>query len=490
LPNRKNLTILFLAFFALRLMFGLFRAQFRETDQFQTYLIGLKTYTTGTWPWFGPDVNGMENSFKSQIPGALEGLLIGLPFYLLPFPEAPFILLNILSLAGVALLAWYIVKRLPGLPYIWLFIWIAVAPWSIHESTVMINPAFTFLPSILFFIAFMESLPFFTLNLVSAGWANAGMGFSLFWIMQFHFSYVYLVPLALFSLAFQVFKEKKWMAPLFFILGSLPMLALIVPTYMKFGLARGNVAGGFAVPFNWGNVGEFWTILARYLSLVSFEIPRFIGENTKSRIHFLAIEHPFLLVPGGLLWPIGLLQPFFLAALWFRELRLRFQWLFWAVLAGLCLLLAVSNWNDAPKTLFLTMGIMAITLALGFWASRLKPEKAGPQWKELNLLLSFIFAMVYASFWFTVKMPLSHIYFLFFPLLMTYSCYCWMAFREIRAWRLAAKAFVILGVVFQVGYAIAVEPRDSIYPWWPAIKQAIDQKNYHLMGERRPESLY
>ncbi|HTC22194.1 MAG TPA: hypothetical protein VK859_15155 [bacterium] len=490
MPNRKNLTILFLAFFALRLMFGLFRAQFRETDQFQTYLIGLKTYTTGTWPWFGPDVNGMENSFKSQIPGALEGLLIGLPFYLIPFPEAPFILLNLLSLAGVALLTWYIVKRLPGISYIWLFIWIAVAPWSIHESTVMINPAFTFLPSILFFIAFMESLPFFTLNLVPERWANAGMGFSLFWIMQFHFSYVYLVPLALFSLAFQALREKKWMAPVFFALGSLPMLALILPTYLKFGLARGNVAGGFAVPFNWGNVGEFWTILARYLSLVSFEVPRFIGENTKSRLHFLGVEHPFLLVPGLLLWVIGLVQPFFLASVWFRELRLRFQWLFWAVFLGLCLLLAVSNWGDAAKSLSLSVGIMAITLALGFWVGRLNPEKAGPQWKELNLLFSFVFAMVYASFWFTVKMPLSHIYFLFFPLLMTYSCYCWMTFREKKAWRLAAKAFVILGVVFQVGFAIAVEPRDSIYPWWTAIKQAIDQKNYHLMGERRPESLY
>ncbi len=454
-------------------MFGLFRAQFGETDHFQTYLVGLKCYTTGTWPWFGPDVNGMENSFKSQIPGAMEGLLIGLPFYIVPFPEAPFILLNLLSLAGVGLLAWYIVQRLPGLSYIWLFMWIAIAPWSIHESTVMINPAFTFLPSILFFIAFMESLPFFSLNLVPIGWANAAMGFSLFWIMQFHFSYVYLVPLALFSLAFQVGKEKKWMAPLFFILGSLPMLALIVPTYLKFGLARGNVAGGFAVPFNWGNVGEFWTILARFLSLVSFEVPRFIGENTQSRLHFLAQEHPFLLIPGVLLWVIGLIQPFFLAAVWFRELRLRFQWLFWSAFLALCLLLTVSHWADAAKSLSLTIGIMAITLALGLWIARLHPEKTGPQWKELNLLLSLVFAMVYVSFWFTIKMPLSHIYFLFFPLLMTYSCYCWIALGKGRAWLLAAKSFVIMGVVFQLAFAVAVEPRDSIfYPWWTVIKQS------------------
>jgi hypothetical protein len=490
LPNRKNLIILFLAFFAIRLMFGLFEARFRETDPIQTYLIGLKCYSTGTWPWFGPDVNGIENSFTSQIPGALEGLMIGLSFYILHLPEAPFILLNLLSLAGVALLTWYIVQRLPGLSYIWLFIWIAIAPWSIHESTIMINPAFTFLPSILFFIGFMESLPFFALNLVSRRWANVAMGFSLFWIMQFHFSYVYLVPLAFFSLAIQVFKERKWSALLFFSLGSLPMLALIVPTYMKFGLARGNVAGGFAVLFNWVNVKEFWTILARYLSLVSFEIPRFIGDDNKSRIDFLAFQHPYLLIPGGLLWIIGLLQPFLLAAFWFWELRLRFRWVFWALFFGLGVMLVMSDRVDAAKTFFLTIGIMAITMALGLWIGRFQPEKSGPQWKELNLLLSIIFTMVYASFWFTVKMPLSHIYFLFFPFLMTYSCYCWMCFKEKRVWRFAAKAFLILGIIFQVGYAIAVEPQDSIYPSWKVIKQAIDQKNYHLMGERRPESLY
>jgi hypothetical protein len=489
LPNRKNLIILLLAFFAIRLLFGLFEARFRETDPIQTYLIGLKCYCTGTWPWFGPDVNGIENSFKSQIPGALEGLLIALPF-IVHLPEAPFILLNLFSLAGVALLTWYIVQRLPGLSYMWLFIWIAIAPWSIHESTIMINPAFTFLPSILFFIGFMESLPFFTLNLVSHRWVNAAMGFSLFWIMQFHFSYVYFVPLALFSLAFQILKEKKWSAPFFFAIGSLPMLALIVPTYLKFGLARGNVAGGFAVPFNWVNVKEFWTILARYLSLVSFEMPRFIGDDNKSRVDFLASQHPYLLVPGVLLWIIGLLQPFILAAFWFRELRHRFRWLFWAVFLGLAIMLVVSDPGDSAKTLSLTISITAIVLALGLWTGRLQPEKIGPQWKELNLLFSIIFAMVYVSFWFTVKMPLSHIYFLFFPFLMTYSCYCWMCFKEKRAWRLAAKAFVILGVVFQVGYAIAMEPQDSIYPMWKVIKQAIDQKNYHLMGERRPESLY
>jgi hypothetical protein len=435
MPNRKTFLILIFSFFLFRLTFGLLRSQILETDQLQTYLIGLKCYTTHTWPFFGPDVNGSENSFRSQIPGALEGLLIGLPFYILPIPEAPFILLNLLSIAGVGLLAWYIAKRLPGLPYAWIFAWIAIVPWSIHESTTIINPAFTFLPSILFFIGFMESLPWFTLNLVSPALSNAAMGLSLFWIMQFHFSYVYLIPLAAFSLGVQLWKTRRPSSLLYFILGSLPTLAFIIPTYLQYGIARGNVSSGFVVPFNWSNVREFWTILARFLSLVCFELPRFIGVTTKSRIDFL-LQHWLLFVPGAILWIGGLLQPFLLLGGWFKQ-----------------------------KTF-------------------------GPAWRELKWLIAVVFAMVYASFWFTVKMPLSHIYYVFFPLIMTYSCYCWMMFRNNARWRLTAKIFVILGVIFQLGYAVAVAPQDSIYPKRDRIKQAIDSKDYRIFSERRPESLY
>src|SRR5581483_7456323 len=114
-----------------------------------------------------------------------------------------------------------------------------------------------------------------------------------------------------------------------------------------FGLSRGNVAGGFAVPFNWGNVGEFWTILARYFSLVSFELPRFIGESSQSRFNFLIHQHPLLLAPGAVLWVLGLLQPFLLASFWFRELRLRFKIYFWAVFALLLIVIPLSEWGRA-----------------------------------------------------------------------------------------------------------------------------------------------
>ncbi|HTA77535.1 MAG TPA: hypothetical protein VK791_10285 [bacterium] len=499
MPNRKTFLLLLLSAFLFRLAFGLLRSQIWEIDQFQTYLIGLKCFTTHSWPFFGPDVNGLENkAFQSQIPGAMEGLLIGLPFFILPIPEAPFILLNILSVIGVALLTWYIVKRIPSISYIWLFLWISIVPWSIHESTTIINPAFTFLPAILFFIGFMESLPLFSLNLISPFWANAAMGFSLCWIMQFHFSYVYLIPLALVSLAVQLIQAKRPMALVYFVLGCLPTFAFIIPTYVQYGLARNNVSSGFVVPFNWINVREFWTLLARFLSLVCFELPRFLGIDTKSRISFLT-DHFWLFIPGAILWIVGLVQPFVLLIIWCRQLFKNLNWLAPIVFIALFTILGFDGmdqvfhpWNAEPGRVLhaLWVSLLAAVLAqlLAYGLSLLPQTASGPRWKELNWMMAAIFVMIYASFWFTSKLPLSHIYFVFFPLLMTYSCYAWLQFP--KSWKLWAKVFIVLGVVFQFGYAITVAPRDSIYTKRDVITKAIQDKDYRVFGERREGSLY
>ena len=90
---------LILVFF-FRLAYGLC-LDFRSAvgDERQIYLIGLKYHTTGEWPYFGPDVTN-----TIQIPGALQGLVVGLPWSVLPTPEAPYILLNILSFFSLCFL--------------------------------------------------------------------------------------------------------------------------------------------------------------------------------------------------------------------------------------------------------------------------------------------------------------------------------------------------------------------------------------------------
>src|SRR3954468_7591566 len=86
-------TVALVAIFACRLAYGLTRELFFE-DQTQIFLMGLRYYTTGAWPYFGPDVVWT----KSEIPGALQALLVGLPFHILAVPEAPYVVVNLLSM--------------------------------------------------------------------------------------------------------------------------------------------------------------------------------------------------------------------------------------------------------------------------------------------------------------------------------------------------------------------------------------------------------
>ncbi len=427
--TKKRLTILLIAGFLFRLCFGLFQGKWGAEDEFQTYLIGLKCFTTGTWPFFGPDLGGSEtNGISGQIAGPLEGILVGWPFHVLPIPEAPYILLGLLSTAGVALLTWYIVRRQPKFSYTWLFIWIATCPWTINEATHIYNPSYVFFPSVLFFIGFLESLSFISLAVVPRWLSNALMGFSIGWMMQFHTSYVYLVPLTLFSIGWQ-WKECKFSALGYVALGALPMLALILPTYIQYGFGSGADAAGFAVPFNFDNAKEFFTILGRYLSLVCLEMPRFIDTSTKTRIAFLMV-HWWLLVPGFILFGVGIVQAIDLLVRWFTK--------------------------PNPRS----------------------------DWKPLKYIALAGFLLVYVSFLFTVKKPLAHIYFVFFPLLMIYACDCWVVYADQKLMKTLAKIVLVLCVYFQMGYALAVMKTNSLYQQRDTIVKAIQEKNYTLLGER------
>src|SRR2546430_2188028 len=123
--KRWLIALLLVAAFLFRLGFGLC-SEFWFEDELQVYLIGLKFFSTGAWPYFGPDV-----AYQIQIPGALQGLVVGLPLYLAPFVEAPFVFLNLLSFGALALLAWYCSRRLPEVPPIIIWSWLMTAPWAL-----------------------------------------------------------------------------------------------------------------------------------------------------------------------------------------------------------------------------------------------------------------------------------------------------------------------------------------------------------------------
>ena len=436
--ERKRL-ILFLALlllaFLFRLAFGV-SSDFWNLDEKQIYLIGLKQYTAGAWPYFGPDVTN-----TIQIPGALQGLAAGLPFFLLPIPEAPFILLNILSFAALCFFAWYCSGRLPEIPKWFIWTWLLTAPWTLNLSTHVINPSYVLFGAILFFVGAIETYPFLTRNLVPLHWANLMMGLALFWVMQFHMSWVILVPFLLVSFYFQyrqqglaVLKSLGWFAVGVILTGS-----FLIPTYLKYGLVGGLGSTNEAVQFNSANILSQWNvaegILGRFLSLASYELPRFIGRNSGTRLAFMG-KNPWLVPLIVFLGLVGFLQPIALVVLWFRK------------------------------------------------------DRTHKDWKGIKYLTLATICLLYASFTFSFRAPHSHTLYVTFPIVMLYSLYCWSEFLKQPRWRRFAMVFLVGGIIFSTGLAFDNFRRKSLYVDRGIPQAAIDAKDYRILGERREGSRF
>ena len=426
---------LLLAAFVFRLGYGLC-SQFWADDERQVYLLGLKFYATGAWPYFGPDV-----AEGVQVPGALQGLLVGLPLFALRAPEAPFLLLNLLSFAGLCLLAWYCEKRLPRTPRWFVWGWLLTAPWTLNFSTHVVNPSYVLPGAALFFVGLLETLPATRRRLVPAGRANFAMGFALCWVMQLHLSWVVLVPFLLAS-AFSQLRERgrAAVAPVAWAAcGALLTGLLLAPTLMRYGPAG---ASGNAAEMLTPNASNAARVLnpveggpARFLSLASMELARFVGRNTAERAAFLR-ENLWLAPLALFLGAVGIAQPAAMVALWFRR--------------------------DAKLE----------------------------DWRAVRRLALVTAALLCALFLFTAKAPASHTFYVTFPVAALYGFYCWDSLLARRGWRVFAAVVLACGVVFHAALAAHNLPRVSLYAARARAAAAVEERSPALLGERRPGSRY
>jgi hypothetical protein len=423
----EKMIFLFLIFFPIRFIFGIC-SEFWFEDELQIYLIGLKYYSTGHWPFFGPDIVYTG----SQIPGALQSLLVGIPFYLLPIPESPYILLNLLTFFSLFLLGIYIIRyRIPDIPEWFLWIWIFTAPWVLNLSTHVLNPSYVLPAAILFFISFMETIPVFRKNFMNHYFAFFFMGFCLLWIFQLHMSWVLLIPFLIFS-SFKLLqsdKRKFSLCILTFIAGCLLSGILVIPTFIKYGFLSGFGDSGSNIVFNLSNFKEFFTVLLRFLSFGSFELTRFMGFSTTARLNYLnefAWVSPEIIFAGI----IGAAQVLWMIIAWFTK-------------------------------------------------------KYFPEWKAIKILILCAFLLTYISFFFSVKGPSSHTFYLMFPVVMIYSFYCWQPLFKYKSIKVVAAFFLVCGIIFQITLTISNFQNKSMYLNREKPLKAIQQRNYHLLGERR-----
>jgi hypothetical protein len=434
-PVYKSLSLITAALLALafcfRLFFGL-ASDIWFIDQQQVYLIGLKFYATGLWPFFGPDVAG-----GIQLPGALQGLAVGLPLALCPLPESPYVLLALLSFGSLCLFAWYCSKRLPDFPGWIIYGWLLTAPWVMNWSTNIDNASYALAGSLVFFTGFLEAIPGFSLKLIRPSWAFFLMGVGLFWCAQFHLSCVILVPFALAAFYFS-WKSARPESPRragSFLAGSLATGIFLIPTFWVYGLEKGLGHTADAVQFNSSNFADFFTILFRYVFLAACEIPRFIGANTTERWAFLK-DHPFTAPFAVIAGILGAVQGLSLPALWFRKKH---------------------------------------------------PSAA---WPKVKLLFLLTFLLIFFSFLFSIKPPAAHTYLIVLPVAMLYGFYAFFPLAGRKWFRVLAGVLMACNLLFHAGLAAHNFKTKSLYKDRALFTKAIAEKNYHLLGERRADTLY
>lgn len=418
--------ILLLMAFLYRLFFGLF-SEFWFEDELQIYLIGLHFYSSGAVPAFGPDVVYTS----SQIPGALQGLLVGLPFYIWPAPEAPYILLNLLNSTALCLFAAYIDKRFPQIPAWFIWGWLLTCPWTLNFGTHVLNPSYVLPAAIAFFVGFIEALPATSSGRLKSGTCFFMMGISLLWIFQLHLSWVLLVPFVATAwiLNGRSDLKKLFYNALIFITGCLIPGILLLPALLQEGWSGFTGGTGGNMILNWKNLLEFPTVLSRFLSLASMEIPRFMGADTNSRLDFLnqyIWAAPFIIVAGI----IGLVQPL------------------WMIVSAF-----------------------------------LKQKRQG--FRPILLITAIAFLWVWMSFLFSVKGPSSHTFYLMFPLVMIYSLYCWQPLFRKKWFRVLALVFLICGFVFHSVLMQYNFNAKSLYRDRERVQHSITTKQPAELGTRR-----
>ena len=148
-----------------------------------------------------------------------------------------------------------------------------------------------------------------------------------------------------------------------------------------------------------------------------------------------------------------------------------------------------APWLLLPALFLLVMGWLQVLAQLVLWFKKEHPQK---DWKVIKMTTLGVVVLVWMSFWFTFRSPDAHRFYSVFPFAMVYFLYCCDFLPKTPKWILFSKILIVTAIFFQVFYAIqnGVEGSSSYARDKDNIQKAIMAKDYTLLGQRRPYSLY
>lgn len=422
----KYKILIIFGLFVFRLVFGLF-SEFWFTDELQIYLIGLKSYTTGTWPYYGPDLVYTN----TQIAGALQGLLVSIPFYFLKIPEAPTIFLNILSFLSLSFLANYITKRIPSVPSWMVWFIVMTTPWTMYYSTRVVNPSYAIVFSIPFFVALIDLLPIYQKPILNNKLSFFILGICTTLIMQLHMSWVLLVPLTglVFLSKLKTNIKQQIGQFLFYMFGLFLGALTLIPTFF----VKYEHSATENIVFNIDNWSNLPIITLRFFSFASNEIAYVLGGSTEERLTIVYDQ----------------------------------------------------IWMSPAVLVLLIMGFLQV----GLYVFQLFNKKVTPEFRKIKILVILVLLLLYASFFFSIKGPSSHTFYILLPLALFYAfhSYDWLI-KNFKYALTVLKVMIVAGVLFHIGLGLYNYKNHSLYKDRDKVVNALEQMDYKVLGNRRADN--
>lgn len=277
-------SIIILGLLVLRVFIGI-QINFAHEDYNQIYLMGLEDAFSGHWSYWGPDVVWSE----TRLPGALQGLLAGVPFLIYKHAYSPIILSNIISVIGLVLFATYAHKRFPKLPLPYLLTLFLLLPFTFQNGVVLLNTAYLIFSSSILFISIFELFLYRDETMLNkASLYFLLIGFSMMFTYQLHLTWVMILPY-LFVLLFMEWKRKeyKWQPILYFIVGVIIGSITLLPTLIKYPEVIFFGMGG-NLNFRPDQLAKTFSLYYRFISFATFDIsPNFIYFKVTRQTGFI-----------------------------------------------------------------------------------------------------------------------------------------------------------------------------------------------------------
>ncbi|MGE0616673.1 MAG: hypothetical protein AB7P04_13645 [Bacteriovoracia bacterium] len=265
-------------------VFMSFRIHF-GTDDIAIYHQALDLYLDGHLSPVGARVVYSN----TQIPGALQSLLMGLPLFLSGgMPQGPAVFLALWNSAALAVIYVWVRELFPRLERLPLAGWVFLCPWSLAFIELW-NPSFLPLFSALFFFALwrLEQKP-------GNHWAALTAAACVMACLQLHLSFVVLAAL-LGLWILRHWRNASWMG----LVGGVALGGLTLVPYFahQWASAQGNPFLAGNVVLHLDRVLQWPMICLRFLAFSTGELTRFISLPGKGFGGTLSLvtEHAWLI---------------------------------------------------------------------------------------------------------------------------------------------------------------------------------------------------